>query len=60
MTDSAASLLDDANTLHMSACLNKSKITDVEQAKWVVTKMLFIDEVSFMTSKNLENMDKKF
>ena len=59
MTGSAASLLDNANTLHMSACLNRKKITDVEQAKWVDTKMLFIDEVSFMTSNNLENMDKK-
>ena len=59
LTGSAASLLDDANTLHMTACLNKAKVTDVDQAKWVGTKMLFIDEVSFMTSDNLNNLDKK-
>ena len=59
MTGSAASLLDDANTLHMIACLNKKKVTDLDQKKWVGTKMLFIDEVSFMTSSNLENLDKK-
>ena len=58
MTGSAASLLDDANTLHMTACLNKTKITDLDQKKWVGTKMLFIDEVSFMTSTNLDNLDK--
>ena len=59
MTGSAASLLHDANTLHMTACLNKKKVTDRDQEKWVGTKMLFIDEVSFMTSRNLENLDKK-
>ena len=59
MTGSAASLLDDANTLHMTACLNKSKIIDEDQLKWVTTKMLFIDEVSFMTPDNLVNLDKK-
>ena len=31
MTGSAASLLDDANTLHMTACLNKKKVTDLDQ-----------------------------
>ena len=58
MTGSAASLLDKANTLHMTACLNKTKISDEEQDKWVGTKMLFIDEISFMTSGNLTKLDK--
>ena len=31
MTGSAASLLDDANTLHMTTCLNKRKIDDTDQ-----------------------------
>ena len=59
MTGSAASLLDDANTLHMTACLNKEKVTDEDREKWIGTKMLFIDEVSFMTSSNLDNLDGK-
>ena len=59
MTGSVASLLDYANTLHMTACHNRKKVTNKHQAKWVGTKMLFIDEVSFITSKNLENLDKK-
>ena len=59
MTGSAASILDNANTLHMTACLNKKKLTDKDQEKWVGTKMLFIDEVSFMTSDNLDSLDKK-
>ena len=59
MTGSAASLLDKANTLHMATHLNKRKLTDKEQEEWVGTKMLFIDEVSFMTSSNLQNLDRK-
>ena len=57
LTGSAASLLHDANTLHMTACLNKRKLTEENQQKWVTTKMLFIDEVSFMTSDNLSKLD---
>ena len=58
MTGSAASLLDKANTLHMATHLNKRKHTDKEQEAWVGTKMLFIDKVSFMTSSNLQNLDR--
>ena len=59
LTGSAATELDKGMTLHKAVGLNKKQITDEDRLKWKGTKMLVIDEVSFMTVSNLLKADKQ-
>ena len=59
LTDSAATELDKGMTLHKAVGLNKKQITDEDHLKWKGTKILVIDEVSFMNVSNLLKVDKQ-
>ena len=61
MTGSAAALLPDGRTLHSTAHINteKKNIGDEEQRKWKYTRVLIIDEISFMASSTLNELDRK-
>ena len=59
MTGSAASLLQNGRTCHMTCALNKKKIEDTDRKQWKGTIMVIVDEVSFMTANSLREMDWK-
>ena len=61
MTGSAAALLPDGRTLHSAALLNteRKNITDKDRSIWKYTKVLIIDEISFMASSTLNELDTK-
>ena len=46
-------------TIHTAAHLNRTKITDAHCKEWENVKILVIDEVSYFSFKDLENLDKK-
>ena len=56
MSGAAASLLESGLTLHGAAHLNTSwkNITDEDRELWKSTKLLIIDEVSFMNENESE------
>ena len=60
MSGSAASLLDFGMTLHGAAHLNTcyKNITQEEMDMWKNTKLLIIDEVSFMNESDIKNLNK--
>ena len=57
-TGSAACELDDATTLHSAVGLNNKKKLSAITPLWKNTKMLIIDEVSFLGIKDLIKLDK--
>ena len=57
-TGSAASLLD-GTTIHKSAYLNCTRITDEYREEWKDVRIVFIDECSFFGIDDLQNLDKK-
>ena len=44
-------------TLHKAAGLNRKR--DIEDTTWANARLLIIDEVSFMNTRDLENLDQK-
>ena len=61
MTGSAAALLPDGRTLHSTAHINteRKNITDKDRSRWKHTRVLIIDEISFMASSTLNELDRK-
>ena len=59
LTGSAACQIPNGRTLHSQACLNTKKIGQAAVDSWKSTKMLIIDEVSFLNEDTLEKLDKK-
>jgi hypothetical protein len=46
-------------TIHSAAHLNRTKLTDEHCRQWNEVRILVIDEVSYLSMKDLENLDKK-
>ena len=58
LTGAAACEIPDGRTMHSQACLPSTKITKSKIESWKSTKMLVIDEVSFLDEENLQKLDK--
>ena len=58
LTGAAACQIPNGKTIHNQACLNSKKITQANVDCWKSTKMLIIDEISFMNEDTLEKLDK--
>ena len=58
LTGSAACEIPNGRTLHSQACLSFRKIEQQHKETWVNTKMLIIDEVSFLDGENIRKLDK--
>ena len=58
LTGAAACEIPNGRTLHSQACLSSQKISQKQKDTWVYTKMLIIDEVSFLDEDNLRKLDK--
>ena len=58
LTGAAACEIPNGRTLHSQACLSSQKISQKQKDTWVYTKMLVIDEVSFLDEDNLRKLDK--
>ena len=59
LTGAAACEIPNGRTLHSQACLNlKGKINQDHRSLWKSTKMLIIDEVSFLSCDLIEKLDK--
>ena len=46
-------------TIHKAAHLNRTRLTDEHQREWAIVRILVIDEVSYFSSRDMENLDKK-
>ena len=57
-TGSSACLFG-GNTIHSAAHLAKTRITDALCEEWKHVKILVIDEVSFLSDKDMETLDKQ-
>ena len=58
LTGSAACEIPNGRTLHSQACLTSRKIPLKLKDSWNTTKMLIIDEVSFLDEENIKKLDK--
>ena len=58
LTGAAACEIPNGRTLHSQACLSSQNISQKQKDTWVYTKMLIIDEVSFLDEDNLRKLDK--
>ena len=58
LTGTAACQIPNGKTLHSQACLNVKKIGQTSIDSWKSTKMLIIDEVSFMDEDTIKKLDK--
>ena len=58
LTGTAACQIPNGKTLHSQACLNVKKIGQTSIDSWKSTKMLIIDEVSFMDEDTIKNLTK--
>ena len=54
----AACEIPNGSTLHRIACLNKRKISMEDKDSWDSTRILIIDEVSFLDATTIETLDK--
>ena len=54
LTGTAACQIPNGKTLHSQACLNVKKIGHTSIDSWKSTKMLIIDEVSFMDEDTIK------
>ena len=57
LTGTAACEIPNGSTLHRVVCLNKTKIQKEDKELWESTKILIIDEVSFMDTNAIEKLD---
>ena len=58
MTGVAACQIPNGKTIHSQACLSNKTIGQANIDSWTSTKMLIIDEVSFLDEDNLKRLDK--
>ena len=58
MTGVAACQIPNGKTIHSQACLTNRRIGQANIDSWTSTKMLIIDEVSFLDEDNLKRLDK--
>ena len=58
LTGSAACEIPNGKTLHSQACLSHRKISLKLKETWKSTKMIIIDEVSFLDEDNIRKLDK--
>ena len=59
LTGSAACQIPNGKTLHSQACLSpRQRISQENVKSWASTKVLVIDEVSFLNETTLEKLDK--
>ena len=58
LTGTAACQIPNGKTLHSQACLNVKKIGQASIDSWKSTKMLIIDEISFMDEDTIQKLDK--
>ena len=58
MTGAATCEIPNGRTLHSQACLSSDRITKASKESWVSTKMLIIDEVSFLDEDSIRKLDK--
>ena len=58
LTGTAACQIPNGKTLHSQACLNMKKIRQTSIDSWKSTKILIIDEVSFMDEDTIQKLDK--
>ena len=58
LTGAAACQLPNGKTLHSVAYLSNTKLTREHRQSWKSTKILIIDEVSFLDEHNLIKLDK--
>ena len=58
LTGTAACEIPNGSTLHRIACLNKRKISMEDKDSWDSTRILIIDEVSFLDATTIETLDK--
>ena len=58
MTGAAACEIPNGRTLHSQTCLSHTNISQDKIDSWTSTKMLIIDEVSFLDESSLEKLDE--
>ena len=58
LTSVATCEISDGRTLYSQACPFSDRIRKFNKESWVSTKMLIIDEVSFLDEDNLRKLDK--
>ena len=58
LTGAAACEIPDGKTLHSQACLSNKNVTKGAIESWKSTKVLIIDEISFLDEDNLKKLDK--
>ena len=58
LTGAAACEIPNGRTLHSQACLSNNKITKGAKESWKSTKILIIDEISFLDEDNMKILDK--
>ena len=58
LTGAAACEIPNGRTLHSQACLTSKRIGQTQKDSWISTKMLIIDEVSFLDEDNIRKLDK--
>ena len=58
LTGAAACGIPNGRTLHSQACLSGKKVTIKLKDSWKTTKMIIIDEVSFLDEDNIKKLDR--
>ena len=58
LTGAAACQIPNGKTLHSTACLSSTKIGKESIESWKSTKVIIIDEVSFLDEDNLKKFDR--
>ena len=58
LTGSAACEIPNGRTLHSQVGLSHRKISSKLKETWITTKMIIIDEVSFLDEDNIRKLDK--